>query len=69
MDQTRGIDRTKPLQAQIIELLDKRYYVEEEAGLLGGRFQLHKKVSAAIISMASDYFAKHPDEVKHYVED
>ena len=69
MDQTRGIDRTKPLQEQIVEVLDKRYFVEEEAGVLGGRFQLHKKVSAAIISLASDYFHKHPEEVKPYIED
>ena len=68
MDQTRSIDRTKPLQEQIIDVLDSRYFVDE-AGLLGGRFQLHRKVSSAIMSLASDYYAKHPTEAKHYVDE
>lgn len=69
MDQTRGIDRSKPIMNQIIEVLDKRYFVEEEGAILGGRFQLHKKVAAAIISLTSDYYFKHPNELKEYVED
>lgn len=68
MDQTRGIDRTKPLMEQLVEVLDKRYLVEE-SGILGGRFQHHKKVAAAVISLCSDYYAKNPGEAKHYVED
>lgn len=68
MDQTRSIDRNKPIQEQVIQILDSRYYVED-VGIAGGRFQLHKKVSGAIYSLMSDWFAKHPEEAKHYVED
>ena len=67
MDQTRGVDRTKPLAEQIVDILDKRYMVEET--VLGGRFQLHKKVASAIVSLASDYYFHHKDEVKEYRED
>lgn len=73
MDQTIGIDRTKPLATQIMEVLDKRYYIEgdEDAkhlmdGMLGGRFQHHKKVAMAIVSLASDYYHKHPEETREY---
>lgn len=53
MDQTGGIDKTKPLIDQIVQLLDKRYYVED-VGILGGRFQHHKKVAAGILSLIGD---------------
>lgn len=76
MDQTRGIDRSKPIGDQVIEILDKRYYAEapeEDKGLLdgmiGGRFQHHKKVAMAILSLTKDYFYRHPEELKPYVED
>ena len=76
MDQTRGIDRTKPIADQIIEILDSRYYAEAPKedqqvldGILGGRFQHHKKVAMDILSLTSDYYHKHPEEVKPYVED
>jgi hypothetical protein len=67
MDQTRGIDRSKPIGDQIIEILDKRYYIDDI--VLGGRFQVHKKVAMAILSLTSDYFYNHKDELKPYVDD
>lgn len=76
MDQTRGIDRSRPIMDQIIEVLDKRYYVEESEDtkksmdiLLGGRHQLHKKTASAILSLTSDYFFKNQEKLKPYVED
>lgn len=65
MDQTRGIDKDKALEDQFIEILDKRYMVEET--ILGGRFQLHKKVAAGLKALAMDYFYRHPEELKPYV--
>ena len=67
MDGTRGIDRNLSLEQQLIVLLDKRYLVE--GTVLGGSYQLHKKVASAIMSLSSDYFYKHPEEIKPYVED
>ena len=68
MDQTRGIDRTKPIGDQVIfGVLDRIYAVEYEP--LGGRLQVHKKAFAAIYSLMSDHFYKHPEELKAYVED
>ena len=68
MDQTRGVCRTKPIADQIIEILDKRYYVED-AGIMGGRFQLHKKVAMAVLSLTSDYYFKNPEQLKPYIDD
>lgn len=57
-----------PLIDQIVTILDKRYYVED-SGTLGGRFQHHKKVASAIKSLAEDYYFRHKDELREYLED
>jgi len=56
MKQTNGIDKSKPIEEQLMDLLDKRYYVEDS--MLGGRFQHHKKVVAAIMELTGEHFKK-----------
>ena len=58
MDNTQGIDRSKPLSQQIITLLDHYYYVDssdedrKELDMrLGGRFQVHRKVARGILKL------------------
>ncbi len=67
MDQTRGIDRTKPLADQTIEILKKRFAVDFP--VLGGEDQYFKKVAMALISLCQDYYFHHPEELKPYVDD
>lgn len=67
MDQTRGINRNKPLGDQFIELLSKRY--EAPGQVVGGETQYHKKAALALISLANDYYFHHQEELKQYVED
>ena len=67
MDQTRGVDRTKPLGDQMISVLWKRF--EVPGIVVGGDMQYYKKAALALISLAQDYYYKHPEELKPYTED
>lgn len=67
MDQTRGIDRSQSLEEQMIQFLAGRF--EVPGVVLGGDMQYYKKAAMGLKSLASDYYARHPNESKVYVED
>jgi len=67
MDQTRGMDRSKPLGDQFIAFLYQRF--EVPGVVMGGDMQYYKKAAMGLMSLASDYYARHPEEAKLYVED
>ena len=67
MDQTRGIDRSKPVGDKMIDFLMKRF--EAPHGVVGGEVQYFKKVAMGLISLASDHYYHHPNEATPYVED
>ena len=63
----RGIDNTKPLTEQFVEVLKKRFIVDAVG--VGGEAQYYRKAALCLKALAEDYYAKHPEEAKEYVEE
>lgn len=56
MDQTNGIDKSKPLIEQVMQLLKKRFALDFEP--LGGENQYFKKVAAGVIALTKEEATK-----------
>lgn len=67
MDQTRSIDRTKPIEQQVYNFLHQRF--EVTGVVVGGEEQVYKKAALGIVSLCSDFFARNPDKLKLFVEE